>query len=164
MDQPITGMMVYYYIVCKRKLWYFCHQINMEQNNDDVQIGKTIDEGSYARSDKHININDVINIDFIQKGRLLHEVKKSKKIEEASIWQVKYYLYYLKNHDLEDIKAKIDYPLLKQTIDVILEADDENKLEVMLKNIQQIMMGAIPPMEKQKKICPKCAYFDLCVI
>ena len=25
----------------------------------------------------------------------LHEVKKSKSVEEAGIWQMKYYLYYL---------------------------------------------------------------------
>ena len=27
MDDRITGVMVYYYFVCRRKLWYFCHDI-----------------------------------------------------------------------------------------------------------------------------------------
>ena len=44
MDERITGMMVYYYFVCKRKLWYFCHEIRMEANNEDVQLGKILDE------------------------------------------------------------------------------------------------------------------------
>ena len=30
MGDKVTGVMVYYYFVCKRKLWFFCHQINME--------------------------------------------------------------------------------------------------------------------------------------
>ena len=36
MEERITGVMVYYYFVCKRKLWYFCHDITMESGNDDV--------------------------------------------------------------------------------------------------------------------------------
>ena len=46
MDERITGVMVYYYFVCKRKLWYFCHEIRMESNNEDVQLGKILDETS----------------------------------------------------------------------------------------------------------------------
>ena len=95
MEDKVTGVMVYYYFICKRKLWYFCHQITMEESNENVQMGKLLDENSYARDDKHINIDDVINIDFIREKRELHEVKKSKAIDEAGIWQLKYYLYYL---------------------------------------------------------------------
>ena len=83
----VTGVMIYYYFVCKRKLWYFCHDINMESDNENVLLGKILDEGSYAREDKHINIDNVINIDFIKEQRELHEVKKSRAIEEASVWQ-----------------------------------------------------------------------------
>ena len=31
--KEITGMMVYYNFVCKKKLWYFANQIQMEQNS-----------------------------------------------------------------------------------------------------------------------------------
>ena len=30
MENRITGVMVYYYFVCKRKLWYFSNEIQME--------------------------------------------------------------------------------------------------------------------------------------
>jgi len=75
-----------------RKLWYFAHEIQMEQNNENVQIGSVLDEKSYARDRKHINIDQIINIDFIRETNILHEVKKSRKIEDASIWQVILYL------------------------------------------------------------------------
>lgn len=68
----------------------------MEQNNENVKLGKILDESSYIRENKHIEIDGTINIDFIHDYKVLHEVKKSRKIEEAGIWQVKYYLYYLK--------------------------------------------------------------------
>ena len=82
MEERITGVMIYYYFVCKRKLWYFCHEINMESGNEDVQLGKILDETSYGRSEKHIQINGEINIDFIKEHRELHEIKKSKSIEQ----------------------------------------------------------------------------------
>ena len=60
----ITGIMVYYYFICERRLWYFANQINMEQNSELVQIGKIIDETTYKREKKGILIDNTINIDF----------------------------------------------------------------------------------------------------
>lgn len=116
MDDRITGVMVYYYFVCRRKLWYFCHDINMENENENVMIGRILDETSYKRDDKHVNIDNVINIDFIREHKEIHEIKKSKAIEEAGIWQTKYYLYYLKQRGVTQLKAKIDYPLLRKIL------------------------------------------------
>jgi len=66
MDDRITGVMVYYYFVCRRKLWYFCHDINMENENENVMIGRILDETSYKRDDKHVNIdNDFFFYDTI---------------------------------------------------------------------------------------------------
>lgn len=75
MEERITGVMVYYYFVCHRKLWYFCHEINMEMENEDVMLGKLLDEHSYQRDEKHINIDNIINIDFIEKHQEVHEIK-----------------------------------------------------------------------------------------
>jgi CRISPR-associated exonuclease Cas4 len=163
MDKQITGVMVYYYAVCKRKLWYFYHDVTMEQGNDNVQIGKIIDEETYMRDEKHINIDNVINIDFIRSRKVLHEIKKSNKIEEASILQVKYYLYYLKLRGVE-VSAKIDYPLLKQCIEVTLTNRDMLELKVILLDIKSIVNQDNPPSLEKTNICKKCAYFDLCYI
>lgn len=163
MEKQITGVMMYYYYVCKRKLWYFYYDIQMEQESENVAIGKVLDENSYKREDKHINIDNVINIDFLRAQGILHEVKKSNKIEEASIWQVKYYLYYLKQHDVE-IKAKIDYPLLKQTIDVELSESDGEVIKENLKSIREIVCKEGPPAFLKLNICTNCAYHDLCFI
>ena len=60
MENRVTGVMIYYYFVCKRKLWYFINEINMESDNENVMLGKLLDENSYRRDDKHINIDNVI--------------------------------------------------------------------------------------------------------
>ena len=71
----------------------------METENEDVLLGKLLDESSYKKNDKHISIDQIINIDFMKKFGELHEVKKSKSVEEAGIWQMKYYLYYLQQNE-----------------------------------------------------------------
>lgn len=160
----ITGVMIYYYFICQRKLWYFANEINMEQNSELVSIGKTIDETSYKREKKSILIDNIINIDFIKDGAVLHEVKKTKAIEEAGIWQLKYYMYYLKQKGLETLEAKIDYPLLRQTKEIVLEKEDVEIIENVIKNIQEIVTKEKPPEVIKEKICKKCSYYDLCYV
>lgn len=160
----ITGVMIYYYFICERKLWYFANEINMEQNSELVSIGKILDENSYVRENKNILIDNTINVDFIKNGAILHEVKKTKAIEEAGIWQVKYYMYYLENKGVENIEAKIDFPLLRETKEIILEAQDRNVLENVIKNIEEISQRDKPPKIIHEKMCKKCAYYDLCYV
>lgn len=160
----ITGVMVYYYFICKRKLWYFLNNINMEQNSELVSIGKVLDETSYIRENKSILIDNTINIDFVKNGAVLHEVKKTKSIEEAGIWQLKYYMYYLENKGIKNIKAKIDFPLLRKTEDVILEKKDKEILEKVIKDIGEIVEKESPPQKINEKFCKKCSYFDLCYV
>lgn len=164
MDKPISGMMIYYYIVCKRKLWYFYNQVQMETESENVKIGKVLDENAYEREEKHINIDDVISIDYIKDKGILHEVKKSRKIEEAGVMQVKYYLYYLKQKGVENIKGKMDYPLLKQCVDIELTVEDEKCIEAILIDLKKIVNRSLPPLLEKRGICKKCAYFELCYI
>lgn len=160
----ITGIMIYYYFVCRRKLWYFTNNINMEQNSELVEIGKILDETSYTRENKSILIDNTINIDFIKGECILHEIKKTKAIEEASIWQVKYYMYYLQKRGVKNITAKMDFPLLKETKEIFLEDSDIEILEKSIENIEYIVTKDSPPKIIENKICRKCSYFDLCHI
>ena len=160
----ITGIMIYYYFVCQRRLWYFINQINMEQNSELVKIGKILDETTYTREKKQILIDNKINIDFIKNKAVLHEVKKTKAVEEAGIWQIKYYIYYLENKGVQDIKAKIDFPLLRETKEVILEDKDREILKNVIIHIEEIGKMDKPPEIIDSRICRKCSYFDMCYV
>lgn len=164
MDKDITGLMVYYYEVCKRKLWYFTNDIQLEENNSNVILGKLLEENTYTRDEKKINIDGVINIDFIRSKKILHEIKKSNSIEPASILQVQYYLYYLEKKGLVGLKGILDYPLLKQTVEVNLTDSDRENLENIIIGIKEILSKESPPILEKKNICKKCAYFDLCFV
>ncbi len=164
MDKDITGLMVYYYEVCKRKLWYFTNDIQLEENNSNVILGKLLEENTYTRDEKKINIDGVINIDFIRSKKILHEIKKSNSIELASILQIQYYLYYLEKKGLIGLKGILDYPLLKQTVEVNLADSDRENLENIIIGIKEILGKESPPILEKKNICKKCAYFDLCFV
>ena len=164
MDKDITGLMVYYYEVCKRKLWYFVNEIQLEENNSNVILGKLLEENTYTRDKKKINIDGVINIDFIRSKKILHEIKKSNSIEPASLLQVQYYLYYLEKKGLIGLKGILDYPLLKQTVEVNLTDEDRENLDNIIIGIKEILRKESPPALEKKGICKKCAYFDLCFV
>ena len=164
MDKDITGLMVYYYEVCKRKLWYFVNEIQLERNNSNVILGKLLEENTYTRDEKKINIDGVINIDFIRSKKVLHEIKKSNSIEPASLLQVQYYLYYLEKKGLIGLKGILDYPLLKQTVEVNLTDKNRENLDNIIIGIKEILRKESPPALEKNGICKKCAYFDLCFV
>jgi len=136
----------------------------MEQNSELVEIGKILDEETYKRENKSVLIDDTINIDFVKNGAVLHEVKKTKSIEEAGIWQLKYYMYYLDKKGIKNITAKIDFPLLRETKEILLEEKDINVLDNVINDIQNIMTLDKPPKAIDSKICNNCSYFDLCYV
>ncbi len=164
LNRHITGTMVEYYFVCKRKLYYFTKDLTMEHENESVLLGKLLDENTYGRDEKHITIDGIIAIDFIREHRILHEVKKSRSIEEASIWQLKYYIWYLEQRGVSDLHGQIDYPLLRQTVEVELSENDRERLRDITAEIPVICDGKIPARDPLISICRKCSYHDLCFI
>ena len=159
-----TGVMIYYYFVCKRKLWYFSNDLNMEFNSELVGVGKLIDETSYSREKKNILIDETISIDFLKDWKIVHEVKKSRKIDEAAKWQLKYYMWILKNKGVDIEKGILDYPLLRKREEIILNEQDQLKIESILEDIEKIISSKLPPNITKKGICKKCAYYELCYI
>jgi len=158
----LTGTQINYYLVCKRKLWLSTRDIGMEHTSDIVHEGKLIHEDSYNRMKKEISIGD-IKIDFIKKdsGVVIHEVKKSKKIEKAHLYQLLYYLFYLKNLGVE-ASGVIDYPLLRKREKVSLTPENESEILRIINGIREIIALPKSPDAERKKICGKCSYFEFC--
>jgi len=156
-----TGTQINYYFVCKRKLWLFTRDIRFENENEYVQLGRLIDENSYKRNKKQIEIGK-IKIDFMDNKGIIHEVKKSKKIEKAHIYQVKYYILTLKEMGVENVTGEIDYPKLKKRQTVVWETGDEMVFNDIFSDIQVILNQQKPPVVNKKSICNKCAYYEFC--
>lgn len=160
-DLTHTGSEINYYFVCKRKLWLFSHNIELESDSDLVLQGKLLHEHSYKRKLKEIAI-DKIKIDFIEKTNEVHEIKRSRKIEDAHVYQLLYYLYYLKKHAGLYTKGVLNYPLLKKTVKVELTPQKERDLQKIIQKIDQITELAKPPEAKWIPYCKSCAYNEMC--
>lgn len=159
----ITGTKVNYYFICKRKLWLLANQIEMEQESDLVAQGKLIGETAYPEKRHELAIDGVMVIDFadFQSG-VIHEIKKSDKMEEAHLWQVKFYLWYLKSKGIEGLTGELDYPKLKRRVSVMLTDEDCKAIERIIADIDAIERQLTPPPKLEKKFCKNCAYFELC--
>jgi len=159
------GTYIYYYFVCPRKLWFYSHKITMEHESDLVQIGKYIElfykeEKKYERKVIIENISpDVLKRykDFV----LVFEIKKSEKFKEAALWQLKYYLWYLKNKGL-NVKGKLIIPEENKEEHVELTEKDEEKIKEILKEIRRTIKSEKPPRVTKKDYCKSCAYKMLC--
>jgi CRISPR-associated exonuclease Cas4 len=99
---------------------------------------------------------------------VVHEVKKSDKMEEAHTWQLLYYLWYLKNKGVRaesgsDFTGELNYPTLRQTTQVELSPENERELEtVILPEIRRVLALTEPPPTVEWKVCKVCSYCELC--
>ncbi len=158
----VTGTQINYYFICKTKLWLFSHHIQMEKESDDVAMGKHIHEKTYERTKKNLIIDNVIAVDFIKKhnGIEIHDIKKSRKMEEAHRWQLLYYLYYLKQRGVSAVGV-LDYPLLKKKETLHLGDDEEHELKNLIQEICMLISQQMPvPMKRP--LCKKCSYYEFC--
>lgn len=161
----LTGTHFNYYQVCKRKLWLFANGINMEHVSDLVYEGKLIHEDSYPqRSGKYVEIEiDGIKVDYYDaKQKVIHEIKKSDKVEAAHEWQLKYYIYLFERNGIDNVTGILEYPMLRKTQEVILNDADREQIKKMEDDILRIVSDDnCPPLQK-KGICKNCSYFDFC--
>ena len=161
----MTGTHFNYYQVCKRKLWLFANNVNFEQTSDLVYDGKLIHEESYPlRSVKYEEIEiDGIKVDYYDtKNKVIHEIKRSNKIEQAHEWQLKYYMYVFEQHGVTDVKGILEYPTLRKTQAVVLSDVDRDRIKEIIADIDMIISSdECPPIQK-KGICKSCSYYEFC--
>lgn len=164
---PITGTHIAYLHTCHRKLWLFANGIQMEHTSDIVSEGKLIADTTYLdRSRKYTELAiDGIKIDFYDaKNKVIHEVKKSDKVEHAHLAQVKYYMYVLNRNGIDEPEAILEYPKLKQR-DIVYWNDEIPSLGMQWEiEAEAIIEADSCPALVKKGICKKCSYFDLCYI
>lgn len=158
-----NGTQVSYSVICDRKLWLFTHNVKMEQQSELVKLGRLLHEHSY-RGARGVML-DSIAIDFIREGDQLvvHEVKKSRKLEKAHEIQLAYYLYCLKEKGVEAV-GRIDYPKLRKTLNVELTAEREAEIAGILRSIPEVINSVKPPKAVKKPYCRRCSYFEFCFI
>lgn len=161
----ITGTHFNYYQICKRKLWLFANGINFEQTSDLVYEGKLIHETSYPqRSAKYEEVEiGGVKVDYYDaKSHIIHEIKKSSKIERAHEWQLKYYMYVFEQCGIQNLSGILEYPTLRQTRRVELTDDDRKQIQQMKSKIEAVINQDMCPPLLKKGLCKQCSYYEFC--
>lgn len=161
----VNGTLINYYFHCKRQCYLFGNRLNMEDNSEEVKIGKTIHEEHAEKGYTEIAIDNV-KLDKLTSEYLI-ELKKSDADENAAKWQLIYYLKVLKEKGIER-KGKLEFSEKnkgsKKT--VILELTEENvrELSEYMEKIEELLeQDEMPPVLNAAK-CKKCAYYEYCYI
>ena len=163
----ITGTQISYLHTCRRKLWLFSNQIQMEQTSEVVADGKFIGETTYEqRPGKYIQVElPGVKIDFYDaKEGVVHETKRSAKMEQAHIAQVKYYLYVLEQNGIAANYGILEYPTQRHTERVDLTDEDRRDIEIWKLEIEEIVSREVCPGVINKPFCKRCSYYDFCYV
>ena len=103
-----------YYFHCKRQCYLCGNRLNLEDNSEQVKIGKAMHEEK-ASEGKNTEISiDNIRLDKLTK-EYLTEIKKSDADVEAARWQLLYYLKVLKEKGIVRKDSSFFEPFIYKT-------------------------------------------------
>jgi len=160
----LTGTVINYYFHCKRQCWLFYNKINLEDNSEDVRIGRVLhelkDDGKQELSFENIRL-DKITSEYIV------EIKKSDSDIKAATAQLEFYMVLLAEKGIMR-KGKLEViEKNKQNKKIHYIELDEKKteeLKVKYKEIEEFLESETPPQAIYATKCKRCAYYDYCFI
>lgn len=157
----ITGVMVQYYHVCKRELWFEAHDIEIDRENAAVVRGTAVDENSYAdRGEENLRLG-MISLDLLEDGRVV-EIKPSSTLTEPAEMQLSYYLWYLDRVADVQRDGVLAHPRERRREPVELTDDRVAAVEETIRGVTEIIERDEPPAAEEKPFCESCAYHDFC--
>lgn len=140
--------------------------MNLEDNSEEVKIGKAIHEEKADHGKNTELAVENIKLDRLTK-EYLTEIKKSDADPEAARWQLLFYLKVLKRNGvirkgrLEFVeKNKKDKKV--EIVELTLELEKE--LKQYEEQIQSLLESDKVPDVLGKPKCKKCAYYEYCYI
>ncbi len=157
----ITGLMVQYYHVCRRELWFMSRGIDIDRSTANIVRGTHTDETSYRDKRQSFQINGRIQIDVLDDGDIM-EVKVSSSSEEPPKIQLLYYLWYLDR--ILDIERTgvLAFPRERTRETVTLSQENVSAVEETIVGVIETVREDSPPPLEKKPYCESCLYQDLC--
>lgn len=163
MDFQVTGTLIWYYYICKREVWLLAHQIEANQDDENMLMGKIIGENSYKRDKKEIDLGNA-KLDLIrtENGDLVvGEVKKSTRFIESATKQLLFYLLQLKEMGI-NARGELMIPEERKKIELLLDEKNEAEIKAAIEDIESIVRQELPPEVLKNKFCRNCAYAEFC--
>lgn len=162
----VNGTLINYYFHCKRQCYLHGNRLNLEDNSEQVKMGKAIhEEKAEEKKDTEITV-DNIRLDRLTK-EYLTEIKKSDADVEASKWQLLYYLSVLKEKGVIR-KGRLEFVEKNKKENKVLYLELTEELEEQLRKyvreIEELLNSEKIPECVYAPKCKKCAYYEYCYI
>ncbi len=159
----VTGTILNAFLICPRKAWLLARELSPDPDNELIQLGKLIADETFKDKRKEIILEN-IKIDLIEtkKGKLIvGEIKKASTFIEAAKLQLAFYLWKLKE---KDVNAEGELIIPKERKRIKIELSDEliNKLKNTISEAENLIKMDKPPKPVRKSFCKNCAYKELC--
>ena len=154
----INGTIINYYFHCKRQCYLFANRINLEDNSEDVRIGKVLHEiKNMDKNNTEVKL-DNIAIDKIT-DKYVIELKKSDSDIKAAKMQVLLYLNELSKKGIKrNGKLVFNEKNNDEKVDIIVLDDKSKKdLEACIEEINLLLSNELPPKPELLKKCKKCS-------
>lgn len=161
----VNGTLINYYLHCKRQCYLHGNRINLEDNSEQVKIGKALHEEKDEKGNTEIAL-DNIRLDRLT-DEYLTEMKKSDADVEAAKWQLLFYLKVLKNKGIIR-KGKLEFvekgKSNKKIMYFDLTEEIEEELQKYIEEIEDLLAQPTIPEVLNKTKCKKCAFYEYCYI
>lgn len=138
-------------------------QICPDEGHELLQIGRLIQNQSYAREHKEVHIEHLA-LDLVcraGKNFVVAEIKKSSRALEAAKMQLTFYLYELKYMGI-NAEGELLFPEEKRRESVVLTPELEERVESIKREISQVISQSLPPSPVRSRYCSRCAYVEFC--
>lgn len=161
----VNGTLMNYYFHCRRQCYLHGNRLNLEDNSEQVKIGKALHEERDKKENTEIALEN-IRLDKLS-SEYLTEVKKSDADVEAAKWQLLFYLKILKEKGVVR-KGKLEFieqgKRNKKVLYYELTDELEKELENYICSIEALLEENQIPEVLNKPQCKKCAYYEYCYI
>lgn len=157
----VTGVMMQYFAVCKRELWFYLRDISIDKDNEHIHRGTRVDETAFAGRRESVNLGMIVP-DLLDNGRIAEIKPSSDGPGEGRELQLYYYLWYFKHVLGTERDGVLIYPTENKRETVTLTASDEERVEDVIREIYDLRDQSSPPPLEEKPFCSACAYHDFC--
>ncbi len=162
-QSQVSGTLIWYYYICPRQVWLISHQLTPDAEDQNILIGRLIDETAYGREKKELIVgSSKIDVYRFTEGQLLiGEVKKSSRYRESARMQLAFYLKELAARGVQ-AEGELRFPTEKTKEKVILNEKTIAALARAEEEILQLIELEKPPPPAKTRFCRPCAYAEFC--
>jgi CRISPR-associated exonuclease Cas4 len=162
----LTGTLLWYWAICKREAWLMAHELNPDEDDPYLELGRFLSQSSYPRARRRELSLPGMKLDLIEDANgdgevIVAEIKKSSRFLEAARLQVLFYLRRLEEHEVS-ARGELRIPKERRRFPIELDAEGRERLDRAIADLAALVTEPLPPPAERIPFCRRCAYREFC--